>query len=221
MKVYKGTDKDMRCRGYQFDLGVTAETDEAELCKKGFHACEKPLDVFKYYPPASSRYFEAELEDVSDERRDDTKVVGKKITLLRELTTEDLVQAQIDYCEKNGEQKNTSVSGNCGAASAGYHGVASAGYHGAASAGYRGAASAGDYGVAASRGSVIVGECGCGVVRGNGVKIKGGLGAVLVICEEKHDSYEIECCKSVVVDGDTVKADTWYCLIDGELKEVE
>ena len=83
MKVYKGTDKDIKCRGYQFTPGVEAVEDEAKLCSKGFHACEAPLDVLGYYPPGlGSRYFEAELEAVSPERKnDDTKVCGKRITL--------------------------------------------------------------------------------------------------------------------------------------------
>ena len=68
MKVYKGTDKDIKCRGYQFTPGVEAVEDKAELCESGFHACEAPLDVMSYYPPGlGSRYFKADLEDVSDE----------------------------------------------------------------------------------------------------------------------------------------------------------
>ena len=69
MKVYKATDKDMKCRGFQYELGKTAEVDgDIELCENGLHACEMPLDVLGYYAPGDcSRYFEAELEDVSGE----------------------------------------------------------------------------------------------------------------------------------------------------------
>jgi hypothetical protein len=66
-----------------------------------------------------------------------------------------------------------------------------------------------------------VGAEGCGLVRGNGVKIQGGLGAVLVICEETIHSYGIENWKAFVVDGKTVKPNTWYCLRNGELEEVK
>ena len=90
-----------------------------------------------------------------------------------------------------------------------------------ASAGYRGAASAGYRGAAVSRGSAESGKQGLSVVRGNDVKVKGGLGAVLVICEEHSDRYDIKHCKAVVVDGKEIKADTWYCLVDGEFKECE
>ena len=68
MKVYKGTDKDIKCRGYQFTPGVEAVEDKAELCSAGFHACEAPLDVLNYYAPGDgSRYFEAELVEVADD----------------------------------------------------------------------------------------------------------------------------------------------------------
>ena len=79
MKVYKATDKNMKCRDFQYELGKTAEVEgDIELCKNGLHACEMPLDVLGYYAPGDgSRYFEAELEDVSDEMySDDTKRVG-------------------------------------------------------------------------------------------------------------------------------------------------
>ena len=51
--------------------------------------------------------------------------------------------------------------------------------------------------------------------------VKGGLGAMLIIVEEDEDNFEIKSWKSEVVDGERIKADTWYKLIDGELKEVE
>ena len=209
MKVYKGTDKEMKCRGYQYELGKTAETDAAKLCNKGFHACEAPLDVFAYYPPATSRYFEADLEDVSDERRDDdTKVVGRKITLGAELNVAGLCKAHFEYVRARTTTEHTDPK------------MATAGDSGAATAGSYGAATAGSYGAATSRGSVSVGENGCGLARGNGVKVKGGLGAVLVICEENADDFNIKEWRAFIVDGADIKADTWYHLVNGELEEV-
>ena len=210
MKVYKGTDKDMKCRGFQYELGKMVETDAAKLCEKGFHACEAPLDVFAYYPPATSRYFEADMEDVSGERRDDdTKVVGRKITLGAELDVAGLCKAHFEYVKAHTTMEHTDPK------------IATAGYRGAATAGDSGAATAGYSGAATSRGSVSVGENGCGLARGNGVKVKGGLGSVLVICEEDSDSYDIEEWIAFVVDGTDIKPDTWYCLVDGEVKEWE
>ena len=177
MKVYKATDKDMKCRGFQYELGKTAEVDgDIELCKNGLHACEMPLDVLGYYAPGDgSRYFEAELEDVSDEKGNDTERFGKKLTLSAEIGIPGLVKAQVEYVKAqcgfdnaikkaNNEKKNhaTGVSGAAsatgvrGAASAtGVSGAASAtGWSGAASAtGWRGAASAtGWRGVASATG---------------------------------------------------------------------
>ena len=113
------------------------------------------------------------------------------------------------------------TAGNCGAATAGDCGAATSGNYGAATAGDCGAATAGDHGAATSRGSVTVGVNGAGLVRGNGVKIRGGLGAILVIAEEEENSYDLAHWKAVVVDGKTVKADTWYKLMNGELVEAE
>ena len=178
MKVYKGTDKNMKCRGFQYELGKTAEVEgDIELCENGLHACEMPLDVLGYYAPGDgSRYFEAELEDVSDEKcSDDTKRVGKKLTLSAEIGIPGLVKAQVEYvkaqCDfdnaikkSNSEKKNhatgergaASATGESGAASAtGERGAASAtGLKGAASAtGWKGAASAtGDSGAASATG---------------------------------------------------------------------
>ena len=106
------------------------------------------------------------------------------------------------------------TAGSYGAATAGSYGAATAGYRGAATAGYRGAATAGDSGAATSRGKASVGKDGAALARGNNVKAMGGLGAILVLVEEEADSYDIRHWKAVVVDGETIKADTWYTLND-------
>ena len=106
-------------------------------------------------------------------------------------------------------------------ASAGAYGAASAGENGAASAGAYGAASAGAYGAAISKGSAAVGENGIACVRGNGCRVKGGIGAILVIAEEKEYDSDIKEWKVFVVDGQKIKADTYYILKDGEIVEVD
>ena len=230
MKVYKGTNKDMQCTSggnvFQYEQGVTYEKPKAELCAHGFHACEAPLDVLGYYPPGEgSRYFEAELEDVSPERRDDSKVCGKKITLGDEIGIPGLVKAHIEYVKAHTTTEHTdtkqATAGHRGAATAGSSGAATAGNQGAATAGSYGAATAGDSGAATSRGSSASGKFGLSVARGNNVRVKGGLGAVLVIAEEKTDSYEIKEWKAAIVDGETLKPDTWYTLKNGEFVEVK
>ena len=126
-----------------------------------------------------------------------------------------------DYGAATAGDYGAATAGACGAATAGDYGAATAGSYGAATAGSCGAATAGDRGAATSRGSVTVGVNGTGLVRGNGVMIRGGLGAILVIAEEEENSYDLAHWKAVVVDGETVKADTWYKLMNGELVEAE
>ena len=168
MKVYKGTDRQMKCRGMQYTLGETAVYDgELSLCEAGLHACEQPIDVLNHYTPNESRYFEAEAEEVSAERESsDSKIVAKKMTLKAEIGVPGLVKAQIEYIKgqigfddaikRANAEKENHATGNQGAASAtGYQGAASAtGNQGAASAtGNRGAASAtGNQGAASATG---------------------------------------------------------------------
>ena len=99
--------------------------------------------------------------------------------------------------------------------------AATAGNRGAATAGDRGAATAGDRGAATARGKASTGSNGLSVARGKNVQVKGGIGAILVIAEERDDTYDIVDWKAVAVDGEVVKADTWYRLENGELVEVD
>ena len=116
--------------------------------------------------------------------------------------------------------RGAATAGDSGAATAGDSGAATAGNCGAATAGDSGAATAGNYGAATSRGTSEVGKNGLAVARGNNVKVKGGIGSILVIAEENAGNYDIADWKAVIVDGENVKADTWYRLKDGELCEV-
>ena len=104
MIVYKGTDKDMKCRSFQFDLGKEYVEEEAKLCEKGFHGCEYPLDVFAHYGPAGSRFFVADLDGVTDEREScDTKLVGTKIKLRAEIGIAGIVKAAVEYIKERAE----------------------------------------------------------------------------------------------------------------------
>ena len=202
MKAYKGFNQDMTCRDFQYEEGKTYETDKAVLCEAGFHACENPVMCFGHYSPNTSVFHEVELEDVSPERQDDTKRVGKKITIGAKLGIPQMCQLTFEYVKAHCTNEHNAKAGE------------------PATAGYRGAATAGNYGAATSSGSSASGRNGLSVARGNNVRVKGGIGAVLVIAEEDTNSYNIEDWKAVVVDGETVKADTWYKLVNGELVEV-
>ena len=240
IKAYKGFKKNMTCRDFQFEEGKEYVYDgEVKVCESGFHACERPLDCFDYYSPAESVYHEVELSDDISKSSDDTKVAAKKIKIGARLDIARLIKAQFEYVKEHttsgcanpgaasaGEngaasagENGAASAGLWGAASASKNGAASAGSWGAASAGKNGAASAGKNGAAVSRGTSEVGENGIACVRGNNCKVKGGMGAVLVIVEENGGDYDIKSLKAFMIDGKKYKPDTWYCLKDGKLVE--
>ena len=159
MKMYKGFDKYLKCRDFQYEIGKTYEEPTAELCEKGFYACKYPLDVFEYYAPGNmSRYCEVDLDDVSDKKsNEDSQRCGKKIAVKAEIGIAGLVKAAVEYTmEKTIPENSEHATGDHGAASAtGWQGAASVtGDQGAASAtGRRSAASAtGDQGAASATG---------------------------------------------------------------------
>ena len=243
IKAYKAFDKDLSCRGFKYKVGKEyEETGDIKACEKGFHACPYPLDVFGYYAPAGSRFCEVEQSGKIDDSESD-KVCSSKIRIGAELDIRGLVKAAVSYVkerctnEYNAEPGKPAMTGYRGVAMAGYRGVATAGYRGVATAGdrgaatagncgvatagNRGAATAGDRGAATARGKASTGSNGLSVARGKNVQVKGGIGAILVIAEERDDTYDIVDWKAVVVDGEVVKADTWYRLENGELVEVD
>ena len=227
IKAYKAFDKDLSCRGFKYEVGKEyEETGDIKACEKGFHACPYPLAVFGYYAPAGARFCEVEQSGKIDDSEGD-KVCSSKIRIGAELDIRGLVKATVSFVKErctnecNAEPGKPATAGNYGAATAGYKGAATAGNYGAATAGYKGAATAGDYGAATARGKASTGSNGLSVARGKNVQVKGGIGAILVIAEEKEDTYDIVDWKAVVVDGEVVKADTWYRLENGELVEVD
>ena len=237
---YKGMDKDMKCRGFKYEVGGEYETDKAKACECGFHACEYPLDVFNYYPPAGSRFFEVEQSGSISKSDEDTKVASTKIKIGAELSITGLVKAAVEYTKERctqdegasatGDQGAASATGDRGAASAtGYQGAASAtGIRGAASAtGIQGAASAtGDQGAASATGirgaASATGKSSAAMACGIEGKAMGSLGCALFLVERgEHDgeTYPIVSVKAVIVDGENVKPGVWYTLRNGELVE--
>ena len=98
MKAYKGFNRDMTCRGFQFEEGKTYEHQgDVKLCESGFHACEDPVNCLRYYEPCTSVYHEVEIDGVSDERKKDTKVVGKKIRIGERMAIKSIVKASIEF----------------------------------------------------------------------------------------------------------------------------
>jgi len=96
VKCYKGFDKDLKCRGFQYEIGKEYEENTADICHKDFHACENPMDVFGYYNPADSRYCEVDL-DTNEQTVEDSKRVGKKIKIETEIGLSGLIQAGVKF----------------------------------------------------------------------------------------------------------------------------
>lgn len=194
MKTYKATDKNMKCCDFQYELGKTAEVDgDIELCNNGLHACEMPLDVLGYYAPGDgSRYFEAELEDVSEKRSGDTKRVGKKLTLSAEIGIPGLVKAQVEY-----------VKAQCYFDNAINKADAENKNH---ATGVRGAASATGKGCVA-------------MTTGFYGRVMGGRGNAIV-CVERKNNGKIATILSGIVDGKTLKPGVWYTVKNGKWTEV-
>ena len=134
MIVYKGTDKDMKCRGFQFDLGKEYVEEEAKLCDKGFHGCEYPLDVFAHYAPADSRFFVADLDGVTDEEEEgDSKRAGTKIKLRAEIGIAGIVKAAVEYIKEKAESSKNQTGDRSAATNTGnYSAATNTGYCSAA-----------------------------------------------------------------------------------------
>ena len=253
MKAFKGFNKDLTCRGFQYEEGKEFHTEKAECCEEGFHACEYPLDCFGYYSPAQSVFHEVELSGDMDRRSDDTKVCATDIKIGARISIAGLVKAAIEFTmsKVNKEAKSderhgfASATGDYGASSAtGDYGASSAtGYRGASSAtgncgassatGYRGASSATGY-----RGASSVSDpTGVAVAWGHEAKAKGCLGAHLILSDWRYigekwfdgdyktpydvESWELAGAKMVQVDGEKIKADTYYRCVDGEVVEAD
>ena len=197
MKGYKGFDKDLTCRGKQYEVGRTEHEEDVVLCKKGLHFCENPHEVFRYYGAGDGhRFCEVSAEDVSDEREsEDTKRVCKTLKVEAEISVFQICKIAVktffknfnltgkiaDADSNNAGDYGAANAGNYGAANAGDYGAANAGIGGAANAGNGGAANAGDYGAANAgnygaanagyRGAANAGNYGAASVGENGVAV--------------------------------------------------
>ena len=198
---YKGFDKDLKCRDFQYEVGKEYETDEAKLCEKGFHFCENPHDVLSYYSAGEgNRFAIVEASEVSDEKEDDSKRVAKRIKVKAEISVFEICRVTVSaFFENFGfKKKIESADSN------------NAGYRGAANAGNYGAANAGNYGAA--------------IVSNNG-RVKGGYGCVLVArnieWNKENGRYEVTDWACGIVYGVNIKENTWYRLDNGKLVEAD
>ena len=280
MKAYKGFDKDLKCRGFQYEIGKEYEEKEAEACEKGFHACENPLEVFRYYPPCDgNRYCEVEQDGELSKHGGDSKVASTKIKIGVELGLKGPIQAGVSFildkvnwkadAATNTDAQSAAVNWgyrsaatntgdlsaamNTGDRSAAvntgdYSAVVNSGdYSAAMNTGYRSAAvnsgfqsaavnsgigsaavNSGTRSAAVNSGTRSATEVSNGdsvaIVTGYNSKAKAGLGSAIVIAERgvwNGKTYPLINIKAAIVDGEKIKADTWYTLKNGEFVECD
>ena len=199
IKGYKGFDNNLKCRGYQYEVGKTFECDgKIECCESGFHFCENPFDVFGYYPPSGSRYCSVEGEGETSKDNGDSKVAVSRLHVSAEIGLKGLINAGVKFIldrVKWEEDKSTNTGD----------------YSAATNTGYRSAAS-------------VEGKDSVAIVTGFEGKAKGSLGCWIVLTERGEwngEAYPIKEVKAFKVDGENIKDNTYYRLIDGVATEVE
>ena len=217
IKGFKGFDKDLKCRGYQYELGQDfQEEGKIEACSKGFHFCENPFDVFSYYPPFTengiNRYCVVEGGGSIDKDSDDTKIACSKLHISAEIGLKGLVEAGIKFILdkvnwKDCKESNTgdySAATNTGDQSAATN---TGNYSAATNTGYQSAAQ-------------VSGKDSIAIVTGKDSKAKGSIGCWIVLTERgdwNGNTYPIKEVKAVKVDGGLIKPDTYYKLDNGEI----
>ena len=256
IRGYKGFDKDLKCRGFQYEVGKEYSTDKAVACETGFHYCENPMDVLNFYTPCDdtgnlNRFCEVEGSGDFDISKSD-KICCTHLKVKAEIGLQGLIKAGVKFILdrvkwEDNKQSNTgdySAATNTGnysvATNTGYRSAAAntGNYSAATNTGDRSAAAnTGNYSVATNTGNYSVatntgdysaasveGKESIAIVTGKAGKAKGSLGSWLILTERGEwdgDTYPILDVKSFKVDGEVIKADTWYKLIDGQAVEVE
>ena len=230
--AYKGFDKNLKCRDYQYEIGKTFEhKGKVEACESGFHGCEYPLDVFSYYPPSSSRFAIVKMHDETSKDGDDTKIASAKITIETEIKLPEMINRAVDWIKNkiNWSDDNTSNTGYQSAATnTGYQSAATntGDWSVATNTGNRSAATNTGYQSAATNtGDWSAAEVsGCGSVAiaiGWDSKSKADNGGAIV-CVYKDCNGNLMHIKASKVGENGIKANTWYTLdADGEFVEVE
>ena len=180
---YKGFNPDWTCRGYQFAVGETyTHNGEVEACESGFHACEYPLHVLRYYTPGNSCFAVVEQSGEISRHDGDSKVASSRITVKAEVDLPGLIKAAVKYTMDRCTQAEGAYTDKAG------HAVAAAGENESATAsGYSGAATA----------------------SGRNGKAKGAKGCALFLVY-RDVNWKIVHAKAVIVGVDGIKADTWY-----------
>ena len=214
---FKGFDKDLKCRDYQYEVGKKFEEEgKIEACSNGFHFCENPFDVLGYYPPStekgSSRYCIVKGSGNIDRDGDDTKVACSKLHISAEIGLKGIIEAGVKFILDKVNWKDNKESNT------GYQSAATntGNYSAATNTGDRSAATnTGDYSAAE-----VTGKESIAIVTGKDSKAKGGIGCWIVLTERGEwdgNVYPIKEVKAVRVDGKIIKSNTYYKLINSEV----
>lgn len=200
--AYKAMDKNMQCRGKQYEVGETYHEDKADCCNAGMHACENPFDVLRYYPLRDSpRFFEVECGGSVDKSEEDSKLACTELTVKSEVNFAGLVKATVNAVFNRVKGKEPFSIGR-----------------------YSTAGSSGDYSTAAATGAYCGakadGKDNVAVANGAHSKARGVLGCYLVLTEYDNDGNMLWA-KMAKVDGTHIKENVWYTLKNGEFAEAE
>lgn len=219
--TYKGFDKNLKCRGLQYEVGKEYEMDgDIKCCERGFHACESPLEVFDHYDMLNSRFAKVEQSGEIDKEENTTKVCSSKIKVKAELKLADIIDLGVEWIKdvtspsKLKKETDLNDNGNNSAkigSSGDYAQIGSSGY--SAKIGI-----SGDYAKIESTGkhSVVM-------AAGNNSMAKTKIGSWITLAEWDYINgvYTPICVKTEKVDGERIKSDTFYKLVNGEFKEVD
>ena len=204
IKSYKGFDKNLKCRDFQYEIGKEYEMDgEIRVCNRGFHACESPFEVFDHYSMIGSRFCEVEQDgNISKEDRG-TKICSSKIKIKAELKLADMINLGVEWLKEitSPEKIKTSIKDN----SSGYDAQIGSSGNGAK---------------IDSTGESCVIMC-----AGINSVAKASKGSWITLSEwsysDKKQRYIPVCVKTEFVDGKKIKADTYYKLEGGVFKEIQ
>ena len=217
MKAYKGFNKNLKCRDFQYEIGKEYKEKKATVCDCGFHSCLSPIDVLGYYPPADARgnlnrFCEVEIPEEMDKSDDDSKVATKSIKINAEIGLKGLVEAGVNFILEKVNWENSREANTGDQSAATNTGDQSA----ATNTGYRSAATnTGDQSAATVEGADSI-----AIATGYAGKAKGALGCFIVIAERSTD-YKLIDVKATRVDGKVIKANTYYKLVDSKFVEAE
>ena len=219
IKGYKGFNPDLTCRGFQYEVGKEYEEENAKSCNSGFHFCENPFDVFGYYAPCGgngmNRFCEVEGSGEFDTSESD-KIACTKIRIGAEIGLKGIIDAGIKFIMEKVKWEDCKES-NTGDQSA------------ATNTGYQSAATnTGDRSAATNTGNqsaaTVKGSDSIAIVTGKDSKAKGSLGCWIVLTERGEwngNTYPIISVKAFKVDGESIKEDTFYTLVNGEAIETQ